>query len=131
MQTSSRHQTDIKQTLNNHKAGSENESGCFVYILLLSNRKYYTGMTVDLKRRLTEHKNGQSKSTQRYLPFKLMYYVFMQSSKEARWLEKKIKNRGAERYLRIRITKKNLREIEKIIDLREAQACATSESFPI
>ena|SRR5687767_9249751 len=46
----------------------------YVYILLCSNGKYYTGSTTDLQKRLAEHKEGcGSNFTRKYLPFKLVY----------------------------------------------------------
>ena len=71
-----------------------------VYILKLSNDTYYTGITKDLTKRLRQHNTGQSKSTRHGLPVKVIYSVTMPDYKQARWLEVKIKNRGAARYLR-------------------------------
>ena len=46
----------------------------YVYILLCSNGKYYTGSTTDLTKRMVEHQNGCGANfTRKYLPFKLVY----------------------------------------------------------
>ena len=70
-----------------------------VYILMLSNRKHYTGLTADMGRRLREHMNGQSKSTCRHLPVKLIFVVAIEGRQSARRLEVRIKRRGAGRWL--------------------------------
>jgi putative endonuclease len=45
-----------------------------VYILELSNGKYYTGITNDLEERLKQHSAGKgSKIVKSFLPFKLIY----------------------------------------------------------
>ncbi|WP_313791206.1 GIY-YIG nuclease family protein [Lacinutrix neustonica] len=46
----------------------------YVYILLCSDKTYYTGMTNDLERRLIQHKSGHRKDsyTSTRLPIKLV-----------------------------------------------------------
>lgn len=73
--------------------------GVYVYILRLSNLTYYTGITKDIVKRMQQHANGESKSTKYKRPLKLIYFVKMRDYKEARWLEVKIKNTGAKKYL--------------------------------
>jgi len=46
----------------------------YVYILHLSNNKFYTGFTSDLKRRFAEHKSGKVESTKHVIPVKLILY---------------------------------------------------------
>ena len=47
----------------------------FMYILECSNDSYYTGSTIDLKRRLSQHQEGDgSNHTKKYLPVKLVYF---------------------------------------------------------
>ena len=72
----------------------------FTYILLLSNGKYYTGMTNCLSRRIKEHKTGQCLSTKFKLPCKLVWFNIFNSRKTARKKEVYIKNYGAKRYLK-------------------------------
>jgi len=71
----------------------------FTYILLLSNLTYYTGITDNLKRRLHQHNTGQSKSTRKHLPCKLMHTETFPTRKLARKKEVYIKKIGAKRYL--------------------------------
>lgn len=75
------------------------KEGVFVYIIKLSNNKYYTGITKNLVVRLLQHTNGLSKSTRQFRPIVLKWITKFSNYKDARWLEKKIKNRGARNYL--------------------------------
>ena len=50
-------------------------SKAFMYILLCSDRTYYTGSTKNLNNRLEEHSHGQGANyTKKRLPVKLIYY---------------------------------------------------------
>lgn len=71
----------------------------YVYILLLSNNTYYTGITNNLARRLLEHNHGKSKSTCHHLPVILKHTEKFKTRNQARTKEVYIKNRGAKRYL--------------------------------
>ena len=47
----------------------------FMYILLCSDGSYYTGSTIDLEKRLEEHKNGEGANhTKKRLPVELVYF---------------------------------------------------------
>jgi putative endonuclease len=54
---------------------------------------YYVGSTSDLSRRVKEHNQGKVKSTKIYLPLELVHEIECINEKEARYLEKKIKNK--------------------------------------
>ena len=77
----------------------------YVYVLKSSkDDKLYTGSTNDLKRRLKEHQNGESFSTQFRRPFELIYYEAYKNEKDARLREHGLKLRGnALRFLKDRI----------------------------
>jgi len=46
----------------------------YMYILLCSNGKYYTGSTTNLKLRIEQHQNGTGANfTRKHLPVKLVY----------------------------------------------------------
>jgi putative endonuclease len=63
----------------------------YVYILLCSNGKYYTGSTIDLERRLIQHQNGEgSNFTKKYLPVELVYVEEFQRIDQAFYREKQI-----------------------------------------
>lgn len=65
----------------------------------MSTGRYYTGITKNINRRLDEHRKGQSKSTQRYLPIKLIFLTTVSDRIRARKLEVKIKNQGARKFI--------------------------------
>ena len=55
----------------------------YVYILKLSNGKYYMGRSDDLRRRVKEHMLGQERTTKRFLPCKLVCYMAFDERKTA------------------------------------------------
>jgi len=64
----------------------------FVYIATNpSNRVFYTGVTNDLIRRLSEHKDKKSKFTSKYNVTKLVYFEEYSDIKDAIAREKQIK----------------------------------------
>ena len=65
----------------------------YVYIITgYSNKELYIGMTNDLKRRITEHKNGQVDGfTKRYRLKKLVYFEEFLNPAEAIKREKELK----------------------------------------
>lgn len=71
----------------------------FVYILELSEGRYYTGITKNLFKRVEQHCNKKSKYTSRYEVLRVKYVTLMPSRKIARGLEVKIKMWGAKRYM--------------------------------
>lgn len=48
----------------------------------------YTGLTSDLKRRLSEHERGKTHSTKRMLPLELAFYEAFMSKEDATVQEK-------------------------------------------
>lgn len=72
----------------------------FVYILYSESlQKYYTGQTQNLEERLARHNKGLVKSTKNGKPWVLVHSIVCGLRSEAMLLEKKIKKRGAKRYL--------------------------------
>ena len=64
----------------------------YVYIIeSISNKKYYTGCTNNLKRRLKEHDNGLSRYTKTGRPWILKYKECFNILSEARKRESQIK----------------------------------------
>lgn len=64
----------------------------FVYILLLNNGAYYTGISNDVPARLNKHAKGKgSKYVKSYLPFTLVYAERAKNRSEASKREYKIK----------------------------------------
>jgi putative endonuclease len=72
----------------------------YVYILYSDTKsKYYIGQTIDIDNRLNRHNSGFSLSTKYGIPWKLVQTFNCNNRSEAILLEKKIKKRGAERFL--------------------------------
>ncbi|MBI2263537.1 GIY-YIG nuclease family protein [Candidatus Berkelbacteria bacterium] len=62
-----------------------------VYILLCSDDYFYTGITSNLDKRISEHRHGLSKLTKNRLPIRLDYSEDFKTRKEAAKREKEIK----------------------------------------
>ncbi|MCF6180685.1 GIY-YIG nuclease family protein [Lutibacter sp.] len=65
----------------------------YVYVLYSKkhNRKY-TGMTIDIERRLKEHNTKQNKSTKAYAPWEVIFKEAFKTRLEAREREKYLKS---------------------------------------
>lgn len=64
-----------------------------------STQQFYTGQTADLTNRLNEHNNGETKSIAKGIPWMLVWSVECDNRSQAMQWEKKIKSRGAKRFL--------------------------------
>ncbi len=65
----------------------------YVYVLKsLKSKRFYIGMTNNLKRRLKEHNKGKTKSTKGYKPWELFYYENFHTIKKAREKELYLKS---------------------------------------
>ena len=63
----------------------------YMYILECVDNSYYTGSTIDLKRRLRQHQNGEGVNyTKKRLPVKLVYYEKFERIDRAFYREKQI-----------------------------------------
>ncbi len=72
----------------------------YVYILLSRTKlRYYVGQTQDFEKRFKRHNKGNVSSTKSGLPWELIKLIELESRSEAMILEKRIKNRGIERFL--------------------------------
>jgi len=73
----------------------------YVYILhSCSLDQYYTGQSSDVVKRLERHNKGLVPSTKKGIPWRLVWHQKVTNRSEALILEKKIKGRGAGRYLK-------------------------------
>ena len=64
----------------------------FLYILQsLSTQRFYIGSTTDPKRRLAEHKRGQTPSTRNRGPWRIVYLEKFATLSEARRRERELK----------------------------------------
>jgi len=68
------------------------ESTHYVYILRCRDGTYYHGYTKDLKKRLSQHRSGESHPTRRNLPVELVYFETFPSKTEAMRRERQLKN---------------------------------------
>ena len=75
----------------------------YVYILKLNNNQLYTGYTSDLKRRIAEHKAGQSEFTATRLPVELIHYEAYLLESDARRREHFLKTTEGKALLRKQI----------------------------
>ena len=64
----------------------------WIYILKLSNDKYYIGSTRNLKQRIFDHQHGKSGYTSKYLPLELKYSCELKNYSEALKAERYIKS---------------------------------------
>jgi putative endonuclease len=74
---------------------------CYTVYILYSNtcKKFYTGHTDNFANRFVEHNNGETKSIRMCVPWRLIWSLECATRSEAMILEKKIKSRGAARFL--------------------------------
>ena len=72
----------------------------YVYILLLKNKKLYTGYTEDLRVRYKQHQSGKVKSTKCLAPLKLVHYEAYLLEEDARRREKFLKSSDGKLFLR-------------------------------
>ena len=75
----------------------------YIYILKLNNNQLYTGYTSDLKRRIREHKAGQSPFTSKRLPVELIHYEAYTLESDARRREHFLKTTEGKSLLRKQI----------------------------
>jgi len=78
----------------------------FYYVYILQSEVdncFYTGYTIDLNKRLSEHNSGKVKSTENRRPMKLVYWEGCLSQKDATSREKYLKTAWGKRYIKNRI----------------------------
>jgi putative endonuclease len=76
----------------------------FVYVLQSDkDKRFYTGLTQDLKERIEEHNAGASKATKARIPLKLVYYESCMNYKDATKRERYLKTTWGKRYIKNRI----------------------------
>ncbi|MCX6724373.1 MAG: GIY-YIG nuclease family protein [Candidatus Staskawiczbacteria bacterium] len=74
----------------------------YVYFLSLNNGNIYTGSTNDLKRRVSEHKQGKVMSTKNKLPMIIAYEGYLLKSDAIR-REKFLKTTEGKRLLKMQL----------------------------
>ncbi|OGL41610.1 MAG: excinuclease ABC subunit C [Candidatus Schekmanbacteria bacterium GWA2_38_11] len=66
-------------------------------------KRFYTGFTNDLQKRLREHNSGKVASTKNRVPFLLVYYEACLNEQDATAREKYLKSGMGKRYLKNRL----------------------------
>jgi putative endonuclease len=76
----------------------------FVYVLRSKlDKKFYTGFTSDLVKRLKEHNSGKVLSTRKRIPFEIVYYECSLNQYDAIHREKYLKTTYGKRYIKQRV----------------------------
>ncbi len=76
----------------------------YVYVLKsIKDKKLYTGMTNDLRKRFKEHNHGLSEYTKSRGPYKIIYYEASVNQADARSRELYLKSGMGKRYIKNRL----------------------------
>ena len=74
----------------------------YAYMLKsLKDKKFYTGCTADIKKRLKQHNSGRVRSTKARRPFELVYWESFRTRSEAMKRERRLKSIGRDRKLKL------------------------------
>jgi len=77
----------------------------YVYVMFSErDKKFYTGLTDDLKRRVAEHRAGRVQSTLLRRPLRLVYYEACLNKDDAIHRERYLKTTFGKRYIRNRVS---------------------------
>ena len=84
----------------------DQDSVNFYYVYVIQSKKskkWYTGYTADLRKRLREHNSGKSTYTKGRGPFEVIYYEAYRNKTDARSRELQFKSGPGRAYLKQRI----------------------------
>ncbi len=73
--------------------------GCYVYVLRLDKKSFYTGLTNNMERRIKEHRTKKSGYTAKFKEKEIVFLFKLDNRKEARRVEIYIKSVGAKKFL--------------------------------
>ena len=77
---------------------------CYVYVLRsIKDGQFYTGLTRNLPARLRTHNDGKVPSTQKRIPFELIYWEGCLNESDAAQREKYLKTAWGKRYIKGRL----------------------------
>lgn len=95
----------------------------YVYVLENPAMHYmYVGSTNNLKRRMTEHNNGESRATKPYRPLSLSAYIAVQTEWKARKLEKYLKTGSGKTILKKRILQLKVSPVHRSLHTGEPRS---------
>ena len=78
----------------------------YVYILYSKKSKdFYYGFTRDLRKRLSQHNNGESKATKPFIPWKVVYYSAFEEETLAKDFERYLKTGSGKAFAYKRLLK--------------------------
>ena len=72
---------------------------CYVYVLRLDKKSFYTGLTNNMARRIKEHRTKKSGYTAKFKEKEIVFLFELDNRKEARRVEIYIKSVGARKFL--------------------------------
>lgn len=72
---------------------------CYVYVLRLDKKGFYTGLTNNMARRIKEHRTKKSGYTAKFKEKEIVFLYRLDDRKEARKVEVYIKSIGAKKFL--------------------------------
>ncbi len=66
----------------------------FVYVLqsIARPKRYYTGLSANVERRLSQHNDGSNTSTAKHRPWKIIAYFWFDDESKARLFERYLKS---------------------------------------
>lgn len=77
---------------------------CYVYVIKsLVSDYWYTGVTVDLRKRFSQYQEGKGGWSKRHRPYELIYYEACRNLEDATAREKYLKTGMGKRYLKNRL----------------------------
>ena len=77
----------------------------YAYVLKSIKRDYYyKGHCQNLKKRITQHNSGMTKSVRQYIPLELFYFEEFETEEEAIAREKYFKTAAGRRFLKTKLT---------------------------
>ena len=87
--------------------GLDQDDMWYVYIIrsVSSPAEEYTGITADLKQRLTDHNSGKSKHTSKFMPWKLQFYCAFPDKRTAWEFKKYLKSHSGRAFAKKRLIK--------------------------
>ena len=79
----------------------------FVYVYILQSetypKRFYTGCTLDLRRRFARHNNGEVRHTSKWKPWRIKTYIAFSDRTKAKHFEHYLKSASGRAFLKKRL----------------------------